>query len=184
MENNIKKIVILGPESTGKSTLCAKLAEHYKTSWVKEYAREYLEENGSHYTFENLYDIAKGQLVGEVEATTKLQDHYNTKNNTALFIDTDLHVIKIWSEFVFNKCDNRILTQIAKNKVDLYLLCNIDLPWVKDNLREYPDIITRQKLFFYFKEEMTAQTTPWKTISGSYSERLQHAIKFVDEILK
>ena len=113
MENNIKKIVILGPESTGKSTLCAQLAEYYKTSWVKEYAREYLEENGSHYTFENLYDIAKGQLVGEVEATTKLQDHYNTKNNTALFIDTDLHVIKIWSEFVFNiHCKRKCIDQI------------------------------------------------------------------------
>lgn len=184
MENNIKKIVILGPESTGKSNLCAELATHYKTIWVKEYAREYLEKNGTAYTFESLYDIAAGQLLSEDSGYKSLLENGTAQSSIPYFIDTDLHVIKIWSEFVFNKCDNRILTAIAKKTYDLYLLCNIDLPWVKDNLREYPDITTRQKLFSYYKEEMIEQSTPWKIINGSYSERLQNAINFVDQILK
>ena len=180
----IKKIVVIGPESTGKSSLCKALANHYKTIWVKEFAREYLEHNGANYIFENLYDIAVGQIKIEDEGTNKILATSKVENISPLFIDTDLHVIKIWSEYVFNKCDNRLLTEITKREYDLYLLCDIDLPWVKDDLREYPDVKVRQKLFHYYKEEMTAQKTLWKVIRGNYEERLTNAIKFTDEILK
>ena len=183
MEKAIKKIVVIGPESTGKSSLCKALAEHYKTIWVKEFAREYLEKNGTQYTFENLYEIAAGQIKGEGIAIEKMKDLHEKCIESPLFIDTDLHVIKIWSEFVFNKCDNRILTEITKRDCDLYLLCDIDLPWVKDNLREYPDYKTREKLFHYYKEEMVAQKTSWKVIRGNYEERIAGAIKYTDEIL-
>ena len=154
MEKAIKKIVVIGPESTGKSSLCNALADHYKTIWVKEFAREYLERNGKDYVFEDLYKIALGQLEEIENAVVKvgIQQQENTQN--LLFIDTDLYVIKIWSEFVFNKCDNSILTEITKQQFDLYLLCDVDLPWVSDNLREYPDLKVRQKLFHYYKEEI------------------------------
>ncbi len=184
MEKNIKKIVVIGPESTGKSFLCKALADYYKTIWVKEFAREYLENNGPNYTFENLYEIALGQIKEEDNGIKKITAASKTGNASPLFIDTDLHVIKIWSEFVYNKCDNRLLTQITKREYDLYLLCDIDLPWVKDNLREYPDVKVRQKLFHYYKEEMAAQKTPWKVIRGNYKERLADALKFTDQILK
>jgi nicotinamide riboside kinase len=91
--------------------------------------------------------------------------------------------MKVWSEFVFNKCDNRILTQISKRKYDLYLLCNTDLPWVKDNLREYPDLESREKLFHHYKEQMTEQHVPWAIISGDYEERLAMAVKAVDWLI-
>ncbi len=182
MEKSIKKIVVIGPESTGKSSLCMALAEHFKTIWVKEFAREYLDKTGTGYTYENLYEIALGQIKGEDEGVFKLKA---TINNTApLFIDTDLHVIKIWSEFVFNKCDNRILTEITIREYDLYLLCDVDLPWVKDNLREYPDVKVREKLFHYYKEDMVAQKVIWKIIRGSYENRLADAIKFTSDILR
>ena len=184
MEKNIKKIVIIGPESTGKSSLTKALADHYKTIWVKEFAREYLEKNGADYTFENLYEIAVGQIKAEEDGITKVIATSKMQNASLLFIDTDLHVIKIWSEYVFNKCDNRLLTEITKREYDLYLLCDIDLPWVKDDLREYPDVKVRQKLFHYYKEEMAAQKTPWKVIRGNYKERLADALKFTDQILK
>ena len=184
MENTIKKIVIIGPESTGKSSLCAALAKHYETIWAKEYAREYLEKNGKDYAFEDLYKIANGQLKEEANALNNLKTVVKETTEVPLFIDTDLYVIKVWSEFVFNKCDNRILTQITKQQNDLYLLCDVDLPWVEDNLREYPDVQVRQKLFHYYKEEMTAQKTPWKIISGDYDERIATAIKFTDEVLQ
>ena len=178
----LKKIVVIGPESTGKSTLCRQLAQHFHTVWVPEYAREYLLQHGTHYRYEDLYKIALGQLKGEEEILLKVDSNNNTVQ--PVFFDTDLYVIKVWSEFVFNKCDNRILTEIAVRKYDLYLLCNIDVKWIKDELREYPDIATREKLFHYYKEAMTAQATTWTEVTGDYNERLQKAIYAVEGITK
>lgn len=175
----IKKIVVIGPESTGKSSLCEQLAKHFKTEWVQEYAREYLLKNGTDYKYEDLFEIAQGQIRNEDVATHNLQ---LITHNSQLFIDTDFYVIKVWSEFVFNKCDNRILTQIANRKYDLYLLCNTDVPWVKDELREYPDLETREKLFYFYKDAMINQHVPWVEISGDYDQRLKTAIEAVNSI--
>lgn len=178
-----KKIVILGPESTGKSTLCAQLADHYKTVWVKEYAREYLLANGSAYTFENLSDIAKGQLALEDKAVANIESTHLQNNTTLVFIDTDMYVLKVWCEYVFGKCHPWILEEITKRKYDLYLLCDIDLPWVKDELREYPDLATREKLYRLYKGIMVNQTVPWVNINGLDEQRLKKAIEAVDKIL-
>lgn len=173
-----KKIVVLGPESTGKSTLCEQLAAHFGTLWVKEYAREYLLTNGTHYTYENLTEIAKGQIDGEdAGVKTAIENNWSP-----IFIDTDMYVMKVWSEFVFNKCDAWILNTITTRKYDLYLLCNIDLPWVKDELREYPDLDTRKKLYDYYKDIMVNQSVPWIDVSGNYEERLKKSIEAVNKI--
>lgn len=187
----IKKIVIVGPESTGKSTLCEKLAAHYNTIWVKEYAREYLLENGTDYTFENLLDVAKGQLRLEEEGIKELENKLASESthsplpihHSPLFIDTDQYVMKTWCEFVFGQCHQWILNQVVERKYDLYLLANSDAPWVKDELREYPDYETREKLYHHYKDAMINQTTPWVDINGNYEERLQKAIDAVDKIL-
>ena len=165
----MKKIVIIGPESTGKSTLCEQLAAHYKTEWVREYAREYLLINGKEYNYDDLLDIAKGQIAEEELVVGSL-----------IFIDTDMYVMKVWCEYVFGKCHHWILNRIVERQYDLYLLCNIDLPWVKDELREYPDLKARKKLYRYYKEIMINQHVPWAEISGTYEERLQMAIAVVD----
>ena len=176
----MKKIVIIGPESTGKSTLCEQLATHYKTIWVKEYEREYLLKNGTDYTFENLLTIAKGQLLQEDTGLTKLST-INHQPST-VFFDTDMYVMKVWCEFVFGKCHHWILNRIVERKYDLYLLCNTDLPWVKDELREYPDLENRQKLYHHYKDIMVNQNVPWVDISGGYEERLEKAIAAVESI--
>ena len=176
----VKKVVIIGPESTGKSTLCKQLAEHYNTIWVKEYAREYLLKNGTNYTFENLLDIAKGQVRNEELVIGNWEEANKSKIDnlkSTIFIDTNMYVMKVWCEFVFEKCHHWILNRIVERKYDLYLLCNIDLPWVKDELREYPDLISRQKLYHYYKDIMINQNVPWVDISGSYEERLEKAIE-------
>jgi NadR type nicotinamide-nucleotide adenylyltransferase len=181
----MKKIVIIGPESTGKSTLCEQLAAHYKTIWVKEYAREYLLKNGTDYSFDNLLDVAKGQLEKEQLAVDSCQSENKSKIDnlkSAIFIDTDMYVMKVWCEFVFEKCHHWILNRIAERKYDLYLLCNIDLPWVKDELREYPDLVTREKLYHHYKDIMVNQNIPWMDISGGYEERLRKAIDAVESI--
>lgn len=171
----LKKLVIIGPESTGKSTLCKQLAEHFNTDWVSEYAREYLLKNGTDYSYDDLLTIAKGQL--------NLEDKISqiTNNKTQIFIDTDMYVMKVWCEFVFGKCHDFILKEIVNRKYDLYLLCKPDLPWVKDELREYPDLETREKLYHIYKDILINQSTPWVEISGGYEERLQIAIKAVEK---
>src|SRR5688572_23831203 len=109
----MKKIVIIGPESTGKSTLCKQLAEHYQTAWCPEYAREYLTDLDRHYTYEDLLQIARGQLSLEDELGTQAGEYY--------FIDTDMYVMKVWCEVAFEQCHTWILRQIAVREYDLYL---------------------------------------------------------------
>jgi NadR type nicotinamide-nucleotide adenylyltransferase len=194
----LKKIVIIGPESTGKSTLCEQLAQHYNTLWCPEYAREYLLKNGTKYSYDDLLTIAKGQvgleekyesLVGRSESggqsqRSKTDSELRTRNLQLLFIDTNMYVMKVWCEFVFGTCHQYILGQIAKRKYDLYLLCNIDLPWTHDELREYPDLERRQKLYRMYKDLMINQPVPWVEIGGNSEQRLNKAIKTVNSLIK
>ena len=142
------------------------------------------------YSFENLLEIAKGQVEEEELGIRNLpagrqgweaaNNKQQTTNNKPVFIDTDMYVMKVWCEFVFEKCHHWILNRIVERKYDLYLLCNIDLPWVKDELREYPDLESRQKIYHYYKDIMINQNIPWIDISGNYEERLQKAVKTID----
>ena len=183
----LKKIVIIGPESTGKSTLCGQLAAHYKTLWCPEYAREYLLKHGKDYNYEDLLTIAKGQVALEDEYVAMMNvtdSRFTAHDPRLLFIDTDMYVMKVWCEFVFGNCHRYINDQIAERKYDLYLLCNTDLPWVKDELREYPDLETRKKLYNIYKDIMNNQQVSWVEICGNNEERLQLAIAAVDNLLK
>jgi NadR type nicotinamide-nucleotide adenylyltransferase len=186
----LKKIVITGPESTGKSTLCEQLAAHYKTVWCAEYAREYLLKHGIDYNFDDLITIAKGQLNLEEQHISSIVNRQSsmlhspfTSHLSPVFIDTDMYVMKVWCEYVFGKCHQYILDEIVARKYDLYLLCNIDLPWVADELREYPNEEPRKELYQIYKDIMINQQTPWVDISGDYAERLEKAIAAVDAIL-
>jgi NadR type nicotinamide-nucleotide adenylyltransferase len=168
----MRKIVIIGPESTGKSTLCEQLAAHYQTVWCQEYAREYLLKNGTDYTYDQLLEIAKGQLVLEEQVEQQAHQHY--------FIDTNMYVMKVWCEVVFDNCHKWILNQIVQRPYDLYLLCNVDLPWIKDELREYPDLAMREKLYKMYKDLLIHDGTPWAVVSGTEEERLQTAIQHIE----
>lgn len=174
----MKKIVIIGPESTGKSTLCEQLAEHYKTSWCPEFAREYLlEKGGNRYDYADLLNIAHGQL--ELEDTM-----VNLASNDLYFIDTDMYVMKVWCEVAFDQCHTWILRQIAQRRYDFYFLCNTDLPWVPDALREYPDPAFRKKLYKVYKDILVNAKTPWAEISGTDSQRLQTAVSLIDTVFR
>lgn len=168
----MKRIVIIGPESTGKSTLCSQLAKHYNTVWCPEFARQYLMEKGMHYTYDDLTNIAKGQLKLENETEAKASNNF-------YFIDTDMYVMKIWYEIAFQACPTWILKTISKSYCDLYLLCNTDLPWTKDELREYPDLKMRQKLFNMYKDVLINSGMNWAVISGTDEQRLQSAIDII-----
>lgn len=184
----MKKIVIIGPESTGKSSLCEALANHYHTLWCPEYAREYLLENGTNYSYEDLLTIAKGQISLEEGSIKKLEYNkqatfgFSLPSPEYLFIDTDMYVMKVWCEYVFDKCHTYILEQIAQRKYDAYLLCNTDLPWMKDELREYPDEKNRIELFNIYKDILINQSMPFTIVSGQGQERIDSAIQFLDNL--
>ncbi|MEI8052132.1 MAG: ATP-binding protein [Bacteroidota bacterium] len=191
MNERIIKIVLIGPESTGKSTLCEKLAAHYNTIWVEEYAREFLLKNGNEYTQNDLLAIAKGQIENEEKAIQLLRESHSTSpfgglsglpNKQLLIIDTDMYVMKVWSEFVFNHCDHFILNHIVNRKYDFYLLCEPDIPWQKDELREYPDLATREKLYHYYKDILINQQCQWMNINGNYEARLQNSIEEINKL--
>lgn len=192
----IKKIVAVGPESTGKSTLCKQLAARFNTIWCPEYAREYLHQNGVKYGYNDLLKISQGQLIIEDYCVDEVNNQCSVNNSQSaipgskltthssqlLFIDTNMYIMKVWYEYVFEKCEQLILDEISKRQYDLYLLCNIDLPWTADEMREYPDEQPRTELYNMYKDLLINQATPWVEISGSYEERLQKAIEAVKNI--
>ncbi len=186
-EVTIIKIVVTGPESTGKSSLCAQLAEYFQTNWVPEYAREYLLTSGKEYQYEDLFTIAEGQMILEDRIVEQTKLSY-ANNPTAVvkpvFIDTDLQLIKVWSEFVYDRCDNRILQSIANRKYNFFLLCKPDMPWVPDVLREYPDLVQREMLYHHYRDALIYQTVPWIEIGGTPEERFQTAVTAILPLLQ
>ena len=176
--NKLLKIVVIGPESTGKSTLCESLSKHFETDWCREYARDFLLEHGTNYTFDDLLKVAEGQLLSEEACVSKMHD----QQRSMVFIDTDMYVMKVWCEFVFGKCHPFILNQIIDRKYDGYLLCKPDLPWVKDELREYPDVKTRELLYHHYKDLLINQSTPWFEVNGVDPMRTSNAIDWVEKL--
>lgn len=172
----MKKVVVIGPESTGKSTLSEKLAAHFNTVWTPEYAREYLEQLNRPYEEHDLLEIAAGQAALERQRAMNA--------NKVLICDTDLYVIKVWSEHKYGRCDPRILNQIAQQQCDLYLLTYVDLPWEEDPQREYPDLAMRTYFYHIYKDIVTASGVKWADIRGDYEDREALAIAAVEQLLQ
>ena len=170
----MKKIVIIGGESTGKSTMCKLLADYYNTQWVPEYAREFIENLKREYNQGDLFTIAKGQI--------ELENKLSNLSNSFLFCDTNLYVIKVWSEHKYNACDIQILNLIAKQPYDAYLLLSPDIPWTDDPLREHPDEKDRNYFFNIYKEIVESSKLPFVIIKGNENERLKAAIEFVQKL--
>ena len=171
-----KRILILGPESTGKSTLAEKLARHFAEPWVPEVAREYLEKLDRPYAYEDLLQIGKQQM--------RTEDELALQANNYLFCDTDLRVIQVWSQHRYGKVDPWVLEELARRTYDLILLCAPDLPWQADPLREHPELEMRQQFFEIYKQLSQASGIPWILISGDTDKRLSTAIQTVESLKK
>lgn len=170
---SISKVAITGPESTGKSTIAKALAAHFHTSWVPEYARDYIKKLDNSYRKEDLLKIAAGQLALEGEQAKSA--------NSPLFCDTDLLVIKIWYEYKYGVVDPFIIEQYQQTHYDLYLLMDIDLPWHYDPQREHPE--KRRFFFEWFERELIRKKANYVIVHGSHEERLQNAIINVNQML-
>lgn len=166
------RISITGPESTGKSWLAENLAIYYNSRWVPEYAREYLQEINRPYHYEDILTIAKGQLKAEDLAA---------KTGKLLFCDTDLLVTSIWCQVKYGKCHEWIDTKLKEHKYQLYLLCDIDLPWEYDPLREHPEM--RQELFDTYFKVLKENGFKYEIVKGAGKARLENAIGFVNKLL-
>ncbi|RAW02816.1 AAA family ATPase [Pseudochryseolinea flava] len=170
----IKKVAIIGPECTGKSDLSNFLAEHFKTVWVPEYARAYIDRLTHPYQEHDLLTIAHGQL--------RLEDEWLRDAKDVLICDTNLYVIKVWSEFKFGTVHKQILESLATRKYDLYLLTYVDIAWEDDPQREHPE--KRQQLYDIYLNEMKQQSVPFVEIKGERDERRKIAVEAIDNLLK
>ena len=170
--NRSKRIVIIGPESTGKTALCKKLSEYYKTVWVPEYAREYVENLNREYEYKDLIKIAEKQI-------SEFNNDYSNADKF-IFFDTYLIITKVWFQVVYNKYPLWLDKEIKKNKIDLFLLCNTDIEWEPDNVRENPD--KRDELFNLYKKELENYNFNYKIISGEGKERFEKAKQYLTKL--
>jgi NadR type nicotinamide-nucleotide adenylyltransferase len=169
-----KRILILGPESTGKSTLAWDLADHFGEPWVPEFAREYLKKNGNSYTYEDLLIIAQGQVASE--------DVLAQKAVKFLFVDTDLRVIQVWSDHKFGKTDTWVTMQIAEHWYDLILLTDTDLKWEPDPQREHPEEKMRWHFFKKYLRLAHDSGIPYEILSGDRTARLNKAVTICESL--
>lgn len=167
----IYKVAIVGPESTGKSWLAQSLANHYHEPWVTEQARAYLAQIDRNYNLNDIVKIAALQLEAEMQLLPECRKF--------LFCDTSLLVNKVWSNFVYNTIPPEINEWYNPEHYQLHLLCNIDLPWEYDPLREHPH--KRQELFDIYENELIKDKCNYHIVSGLGQERLNNAIEIIDK---
>jgi NadR type nicotinamide-nucleotide adenylyltransferase len=175
---NLLKVVLFGPESTGKTTLSRQLARHYNTVWAPEYAREYLQKkwNNERKTCEkeDLIPIAIGQM--------KIENKLAKKADKILICDTDLLETKVYSEEYYDGFVDKELEKAAsKNSYDLYLLTYTDTPWEKDDLRDRPEL--RTEMFTAFESALKKYNKNYLLLKGNKETRLKNAVEEIDKLI-
>ena len=172
----IIKIALFGPESTGKTTLAKQLAEYYKTEWVPEFARDYLQEKWDASqqicSVDDMLPIAYGQA--------KLENEQTLIANKYLFCDTNLMVTKVFSEVYYNYCDPLLNEAASQHQYDLFFLTDIDVPWEKDDLRDKAE--GRESVYAVFKQSLIDHNKPFLTLSGDKNLRLKKAIAIIEDL--
>ncbi|MBL7473927.1 AAA family ATPase [Robertkochia sediminum] len=175
---NLVKVVLYGPESTGKTTLAKRLAEHYKTAWVPEFARDYLQEKWDREQKacerKDMIPIAVGQMESENELAKEA--------DTVLILDTNLLVTMVYSEAYYDGYVDPLLEKYAlESQYDLYLLTYIDTPWEPDDLRDRPD--RREEMFDYFLNTLDTHGLPYEILKGDKEERFIKATNLIDKLI-
>jgi len=175
---NLIRVVLFGPESTGKTTLSGQLARHYNTVWAPEFARDYLQEkwNNERKTCEqeDLIVIAEGQI--------ELENKLAKRADKILICDTDLLETRVYSEeFYGGFVDKRLDEASIKNTYDIYFLTYIDTPWEADDLRDRPE--QRLEMFNAFEKALIDNKRPYILLKGNKETRFKEATKTIDKLL-
>jgi NadR type nicotinamide-nucleotide adenylyltransferase len=172
-KRSVRKIAVIGAESTGKTWLCESLAKHYATVWVPEYARDYFHDSDIYnFTMEDLVKIAEKQIALEEELFLKAKDF--------LFCDTTLITLKMWAELDFQRTPPIIEDNLPKIKYDHYFITNNEMPWVKDPLRQNKH--SRDLLMEMNITEVKKLGMSYSIISGKDDERLKNAIQILESL--
>lgn len=169
-----RKLIITGPESAGKTTLAKDLAHELKVTWLPEYARKHLEILNRPYRFEDVIEMAQVQL--------KKENELFNRSSGSLILDTNLLVYKIWIQEKYNREVDWIEKEIAKSKNDFYLLCDIDISWTQDPLREHPKRIDRTRIFSLYHDFLKKNQFNFEIISGNKLSRLKKSIEIIDKL--
>ena len=170
---SIKKIAIVGPESTGKSTITKLLAKHYHTLWVAEFARYYCAALTAPCTLQDEINMFHGQVALEESVLSMAEQEL-------IFCDTTFLTVKIWSDAMLGETPQIVLDALPERKYDLYLLLDIDLPWEEDPLRDFPD--QREHFMAVWHKELQDLGARYVVING-LENRLQNAINAVDDFI-
>ncbi len=169
-----RRVCIFGPESTGKTTLARRLAERYETVCVLEYARPLLDFKAGRCDREDIQRIARGQIASE--------DALAYEANRVLICDTDVLTTMIWSEVLFGECPPWVADEAERRRYDLYLLLDVDIPWVDDGQRFLR--AERRDLFERYRRALASRERPYVTIRGEFEERLAAASRAIDCLLQ
>jgi NadR type nicotinamide-nucleotide adenylyltransferase len=167
------KIVITGAESTGKSTLSEALSTYFQAKWIPEFSRSYVENLHRNYTCADVEKIARHQIEEEKDAE---------EESGLVFFDTWLIITKVWFEFVYGKCPGWIHNYIRESNIDLFLLCDIDIPWVSDPVRENGGE-NRKILQEIYRKQIELYGFRYQVVSGIGDERLKNAITIIEQFL-
>jgi NadR type nicotinamide-nucleotide adenylyltransferase len=168
----VKRIVLTGSESVGKTTLAKKLADHFQTNWIQEYARDYLEQKPTPMAESDFLPIAKGHLLSEVEAAKS--------SHGILFLDTDLLTTKVYLERYYQREIPWLTERALGLQYDTSLFLDIDIPWEKDKLRDLGE--EREGMKTRFLEAMEDAKRDFFWVKGNFSERERLAIEYVNQI--
>ena len=167
------RVVFTGSESTGKSTLAAAVAKHYGVEVVPEFVRAFAEQKGTPIAFSDHGAIARGQMA--------LEDEYVARASTLLLQDTDLLSTVVYCRHYFGRCPAWIEEAAERRRPDLYLLCDVDTPWVADGVRDRGHL--RDEMQRLFEDAISASGTATLTLSGTIQNRLTKSILRIDQLL-
>ena len=173
-DTRLIRVVITGPECTGKSTLTEQLALHFHTEYIPEYAREYIGDLCRPYNYEDVEHIA--------EVQRKQAHEWNGAKGRILFLDTYLIITKVWFQVVFGRYPEWIDSELTDGVIDLYLLCDTSIPWTADGLRENGGEM-REKLYRMYKSELDKLECKYFEVTGTGTQRLSRAIQAVSRFL-
>lgn len=160
------RLVVTGPESTGKTTLSRQLAGYFNGRWVPEYARKYAEKLERPYSYKDVEHIAKQQIS---------QAYEYIEGKGVVVFDTYLIITKVWFEWGFGSCPDFVINEIRKNSMNLYLLCYPDIEWEPDAVREFPGK-ERFELFRLYQENFEQFHLPYKIVKGQGPQRFRNAL--------
>jgi NadR type nicotinamide-nucleotide adenylyltransferase len=173
VNKTIKKIAIVGPESTGKSTMSIALSKHYGVPWVPEYARYYCAALKQECNLQDEINMFHGQVALEESILATAETDF-------IICDTTFLTVKIWSDEFFGKTPQIVIDALTERPYDFYLLLDIDLPWQEDPLRDFPHM--REHFMEIWHKELKALNANYVVVNG-IENRLQNAVHTIDDFL-